>query len=128
MRIIGNLNWFRPHIPNLSQKNNKLTDKLKSDKNKRFSWSNEDEENLHNLKQEIYKVETFVFPNYDEEFLLECDASEIGIGCILKEKQGIIAIYSKKFTKVVSNSTMPEKEVYAIFLGLKQFRPYIFGS
>lgn len=42
-RIIGYLKWFRPHITDLLRKMNKSREKLKGNKIRKFSWTQDDE-------------------------------------------------------------------------------------
>ncbi|KAF9762933.1 Transposon Tf2-9 polyprotein [Nosema granulosis] len=51
MRILGTINWFRMHIPKLSQKLLPLTDKLKEGQT--FTWRNEDTTCVVKITDEI---------------------------------------------------------------------------
>ena len=58
---------------------------------------------------------------------MECDASEIGFGCVLKQSHGIVGFFSKKFSKSENNYSIVEKEFLAIKEGLKNWEKIVLG-
>lgn len=83
------------------------------------------------LKNEIVtnvkEKSTLIFPNWNKKFILQCDASDIGIGCILLQEDGVIGYYSKKLSGPELNYSIVEKELYSIIKGLDFFRNLIQG-
>ena len=66
---------------------------------------------------------------FDKQFKLMVDASDIGAGAILLQEQpnGVehpIAYYSKKFNKHEKNYSTIEKEGLALILALQHFETY----
>lgn len=64
-------------------------------------------------------------PDYTKEFLLRNDASTIGMGAVLMQKNKInkwmpVQWASKKFTPTEVRYPIPEKEMYAIFWAVKK--------
>ena len=67
---------------------------------------------------------------FDKQFKLMVDASDIGAGAILLQEQpnGVehpIAYYSKKFNKHEKNYSTIEKEGLALILALQHFETYL---
>lgn len=127
MKLLGFINWFRPHLRNASELTKDFYQKIKKGTHT-IEWNENDDIKLEEIKVRILKAEKLVFPNYDEEFLLQTDASNSGAGAILRQNQGVVGIYSRKFNKTELNYTTPEKEAFAIYLALKHFRIFIFGA
>lgn len=128
-KLIGFINWFRDFIPNLSTKIIKLTDKLIGAQNaKKIDWKEEDEIIKTDILKEIKEQILLEYPDFNQEFILTTDASEIGAGAILRQGNRIIGLTSKKFNKVELNYTSAEKELYAVILALKKFRNIILMS
>ena len=66
-------------------------------------------------------------PDFDQEFVVECDVSKFGIAAALKQKERSIAFFSTTFKgKNVFLSTY-EKKVLALALAVRHWRPYLLG-
>lgn len=61
-------------------------------------------------------------PDYTQEFNLHTDASDTGISGVLKQRNKIIGIYSKKLNEIEARYTTTEKELYAIIKSLIHFK------
>ena len=127
MKIIGLLNWFRPYISQLSTKISPITNLLKENK-KRIEWKNEHSEILKKIIQEIKQQPCLSHPDYTKPFILQSDASNIGVGSILLQENKIIGIFSKKLNEAQQNYTVAEKEALAIVLSLQFFKNIVYNS
>ncbi|KAF9761110.1 Transposon Tf2-6 polyprotein [Nosema granulosis] len=61
-------------------------------------------------------------------FVIETDASDIGLGGILLQENKIVGIFSYKLHGAEKNYTTTEKELLSIFKTLQHFRTMILGS
>lgn len=84
-------------------------------------------EKIHQVIKEINEFGVLKFPNFDEEFNLQTDASEHGIGGVLYQKHGIIGYFSKKLNDTEMNYSIVEKEMFAIIKNLEHFNNIIAG-
>lgn len=66
-------------------------------------------------------------PNFDEDFILETDASGIGMGVVLCQKGHPICYYSKKFCPKLLNASTYVRELCAITSAVKKWRTYLLG-
>ena len=80
---------------------------------------------LQKIIDQIESEIVLVFPDISQKFMMECDASEIGFGCILKQSHGIVGFFSKKFSKSENNYSIVEKEFLAIKEGLKNWEKIV---
>nr|GEX32666.1 hypothetical protein [Tanacetum cinerariifolium] len=62
----------------------------------RFTWTSEAAKAFDNLKAKVTEAPVLAFPNIDEVFQVECDASAVGIGGVLNQNQWPIAFFSEK--------------------------------
>ncbi|KAF9758210.1 Transposon Tf2-9 polyprotein [Nosema granulosis] len=125
--LIGTLNWFRKYVPNLSQKINSITEKLKNKYDKNiYSLSENERECLESISKKVQKGK-LSFPDYSKNFCLQCDASDIGMGSVLMQDGKIIGIYSRKFKNSEFNYTVVEKEFFGILTSLLYFENIIYG-
>ncbi|KAG0416667.1 Retrovirus-related Pol polyprotein from transposon opus, partial [Dictyocoela roeselum] len=109
-RLLGVLNWYRPYLINLSIKIMKLAVKLKGKSN--FKWDAEDDEILKNVYNDIKQQIILYFPDVSKPFVLGSDASDRGIGSILKQENNIVDVFSAKFNKTEENYSVVEKETW----------------
>jgi len=73
-----------------------------------------------------------VQPNLELPFVLDTDASDEGIGCVLSQELGgvekVIAYFSKSLSKQEKNYCTTRKEMLALVRGIKNFRYYLLGK
>lgn len=71
------------------------------------------------------------FPDFSKEFVVHLDASEVGAGAFLAQKNGndldIIAYFSQRFNKSQQHYSATMKECYAVVLAIQHWRPYLWG-
>ena len=73
-----------------------------------------------------------IFPKFDREFYLETDASILGLGAILAQKNEAdllapIAFASRSLQKHEKNYCSTELEALAVVWAVRHFRPYLYG-
>lgn len=90
-------------------------------------WNKEDDIKLKILS-EIKKQNILQFPDFNEEFDLKSDASEIAMGSVLSQKGIVIGFFCKKFKGSEKNYTIIEKETLNILESLRHFKPIIYGT
>lgn len=76
---------------------------------------------------------TLQHPDFSKPFTLQVDASDIGAGMALLQKDDTgnlrpIAYHSKTFNQAERNYSAVERECYALILGLDKFAEYLDGA
>lgn len=93
-----------------------------------FLWEDQQEKAFLELKRCMTTTLVLALPDFSEPFILETDASGMGIGAAMMQRGRPIAYYSKALgVKSVTLSTY-EKEAMAILEALKKWRHYFLGS
>lgn len=127
--FLGTAGWLREFISNYAELTAPLTDLTQTKGNKRFRWTPEAENAFQALKGIITGPLTLARPQVDLPFVLQTDASNIGMSAVLyQEVQGkkqIVSHVSAKFKGAELHYHVNELECLAAVFGIKRFRPYL---
>ena len=125
-QILGLLNWYRPFLKQMSGRIIDITERLK---NKNYRPLDErDIQVLKDLFNELNSGVQLHFPDEHEDFILECDASEVALGAALYQKQKLIDLFSKKLTDTERKYPIQEKEALGIIRALEHFCKIVFNT
>lgn len=126
-RLLGTINWYRPFLKKLSIKLHHLYEKLKASK-RSIELTEQDMLPVKEIHRKLKEGILLYFPNLNEKFIVNTDASEKGFGAILYQSKGIVGILSKKFNEAQIKYTTIEREMYAIYYSVKYWNNLIKGS
>jgi len=121
--------YFAKFIPYLSEIAYPLTNLIR---NGIFKWGEIEEKAWLKLKSTIMADITLSIPEPSDHLLITTDASKVAISCILWRKQNDdirpVMCYSKLLGLTDVQKPIYLKEVLALTLGLKTFRPYLYRT
>lgn len=83
--FLGMTGYYQRYIPNYSEIASPLTDSLRKHEPEVVTWSPVREEAFQKLKQVLSSRPVLVAPDYGREFILQCDASNRGLGVVLAQ-------------------------------------------
>ncbi|GKB03562.1 putative reverse transcriptase domain-containing protein [Tanacetum coccineum] len=92
--INGLARYYRRFIDNFSKIAKSLN--ILTQKCKTFDWDEEHELAFQTLKDKLYNVPVLALPNGPEDFMVYCDASGIGLGCMLMQRGKLFSDYDYK--------------------------------
>lgn len=130
MGMVKFLIRFCPRLSIVSAPLNKLTGKFH-----RFFWDDECQVAFETCKSLISSAPTLAFPNWNDHFVVACDASDLGVGGVLLQhtRQGDrssplqpVAYSSRLFTGAERKYPIGSKELLSIYYAVVSFRPYLF--
>ncbi|GKE81826.1 retrotransposon protein, putative, ty3-gypsy subclass, partial [Tanacetum coccineum] len=73
-------------------------------------------------------IHVLALPNGLEDFVVYCDASAIGLGCVLMQRGKVIAYVSRQLKIHEQNYTTHDLELGAVVFALKIWRHYLYGT
>jgi hypothetical protein len=79
------------------------------------------------LKHMMASAPVLAVPDFSRPFLVETDASGNGIGAVLSQGRQPIAFFSKALVGRALNRATYEKELMAVVLAVRRWRPYLLG-
>ncbi|KAL0556597.1 hypothetical protein IC582_005111 [Cucumis melo] len=64
-------------------------------KNAKFEWSDKYEQSFQKLKKRLVTAPILVLPVTEKDYVIYCDASRLGLGCVLMKDGNVIAYASR---------------------------------
>ena len=129
-KLMGYLNYYRRFIPNFSSKVEPILSLTR--KGKTFYWGQACEAAFEMIKDELSANILLSFPDFRLPFILETDASNIGVaGVLYQEEYGerrVISFFSRSLKKAEKNYGITEKEALAVVVSVKHFNQYLYGK
>lgn len=86
-----------------------------------FKWNEEAQTALDSLKESLIQAPVLALPDFSKPFILESDASGVGIRAVFSQEGHLIAFYSKKLLKRIQAQSVYNRELYAITEALVKF-------
>lgn len=126
-KIIGKVNWYRPFIKDLSTKLKPFYEKLKGQA-RIIKVSDDEMSIIYGIYNELKTKFQLYFPDLNEPFFINTDASERGIGAVLHQEKGVVAYFSKSLNEAQQKYSVCEKECLAVLLASEKWHTWIGGS
>lgn len=100
---------------------------LKKTTSVRFEWPEVAEAAFERLKKALTDAPVLAMPDFSKQFVVECDASGIGVGAILMQDRHPIAYFSKSLSERTLAKSAYEREMVGLVLDVQHWRPYLLG-
>lgn len=133
-RFLGMINFYRRCLPKAAQVQrplNALIGESKKNDQTPIAWTPETEEAFNQCQNLIREVAILSHPSADAEITLACDASNTAVGAVLQQREGDtwrpLGFFSKALTPAQQRYSAYDRELTAIYLAIKHFRPSIEG-
>lgn len=112
--FVGLCSYYRRYIKNFAsivKPLNNLTQK-----NQKFVWTKECQEAFDSLKLKLIQTPILSYPNFNESFILDTDASNFAIGAVLSQnidgQEKVVAYASRALTKSERKYCVTRKEAF----------------
>lgn len=93
-----------------------------------FKWNDATELAFRRLKKTLTSPPVLGLLDFSQIFVIECDASGIGIGAVLSQNNRPIAYFSEALKRSALLLSTYEKEMLAIVKSIQKWRPYLLGK
>jgi hypothetical protein len=128
-QVLGLTSYYRRFIKSFAE----IASPLHSlTKNTEFVWSRECQLAFDLLKQRLMTAPVLVYPNFDQSFILETDASIKGLGAVLSQRQEDnqlhpVAFASQALSAAEKNYSITEMETLVVVWAIQHFHAYLYG-
>jgi len=93
-----------------------------------FHWTTVAEQAFKQLKEALTTTPILRLPDFTQKFVMECDASGIGLGAILTQNNQPVVYFSEALKGSALALSTYEKEMLAIVKVVQKWRPYLLGK
>jgi hypothetical protein len=124
--FLGLASYYRRFILDFSKIAKPMTERLK--KGVKFSWAQKCEDVFHTLRAHLTTTPVLAQPDVSKPFDIYCDASRIGLGCVLMQDNRVIAYASRALKTHEQNYPTHDLELAAVIHALKIWRHHLMDT
>ena len=124
--FLGMVGYYHRFIPDFSKISKPITELLKNQT--KFVWSPVCNEAFETLKKLLTTAPILAQPNIEKPFDVYCDASGIGIRCVLMQEGRVIDFASRELKRHEEHYPTHDLELAVVVHALKIKRHYLLGS
>ena len=125
----GMIGYYRSFIANCASHSAKLTSATSSKAPVKVVWTDQMNKAFESLKGAVCKTATLTIPDSDDTFILQTDASGIGIGGVLSviRDGNPTAFFSRQLKQHQKYYSATELEALALVDSILHFEMYLYG-
>ena len=120
--FLGLTGYYRRFVKGYGSLAKPLTQLLQK---RQFQWTPDAQIAFDKLKQAMVTTPVLALPDFKESFVVETDASDIGIGAVLMQKDRPIAYLSKALGESHRTKSIYEKDFLALIMAVEKWRQYL---
>ncbi|KAH0672236.1 hypothetical protein KY284_023323 [Solanum tuberosum] len=123
--FLGLAGYYRRFVEGFSSMASPLTSLTQ--KMVKFRWSDDCEKSFTELKTRLTTSHVLTLPEGSNGYVIYCDASRVGLGCVLMQRGKVIAYASRQLKVHEKNYSTHDLELAAVVFALKIWRHYLYG-
>ena len=124
-RLNGFVNYLAKFLPRLAETMEPI--RRLTHKDVEWVWGDEQESAFEEIKRLVTNAPVLSYYDPDSELVVQCDASQKGLGAALLQHGKPIAYTSRALNDTEQRYAQIEKEMLAIVFALEKFNQYVFG-
>jgi transposase InsO family protein len=129
-QVLGLGSYYRRFIRGFAEITRPMVELTK--KGVKFKWTEKCQQAFDKLKSVLIGPEVMAFPRDTGDFILDCDACDVGIGAVMSQiqdgKERVIAYGSRALNRAERNYCVTDKELLAIRHFIEYYRQYLLGQ
>jgi hypothetical protein len=131
--FVGLASYYRRFVKNFAAVAAPLTALMTPavEKSAHLPWEVEEEQAFCKLKRALCSTPILIAPDPDGDFVLNTDASQIGLGAVLQQEcegsNRVVAYHSRKLSLAERNYNVHEREMLSVVEATRVWRHYLLG-
>jgi hypothetical protein len=122
--FLGLTGYYRKFVRDYGKISSPLTALLKKEA---FQWTETAEEAFNKLKHAMTITPVLVLPDFTKTFIIESDASGVGIGVVLMQEGRPLAFTSKALSPLHLKMSVYDNEMLVVVHAVTKWRHYLIG-
>uniref|UniRef100_A0A669DCK1 Reverse transcriptase/retrotransposon-derived protein RNase H-like domain-containing protein n=1 Tax=Oreochromis niloticus TaxID=8128 RepID=A0A669DCK1_ORENI len=102
-----------------------------TDKGQPFGWGDACAAAFAQLKESLTRAPLLAYPDARQPFNVDTNASNVGVGAVLSQQgeagERVVAYFSRALGRAERNYCVTRRELLAVVLAVRHFRPYLHG-
>ena len=123
--FLGLASYYRKFVEGFSKIATPLTKLTR--KEEKFIWSEACQNGFDELKQRLTTAPVLTLPSGSKRFTVYSNASRQGLGCVLMQRDRVIAYASRQLKKHEVNYPTHDLELAVVVFALRIWRHYLYG-
>uniref|UniRef100_A0A0V0HH59 Putative ovule protein n=1 Tax=Solanum chacoense TaxID=4108 RepID=A0A0V0HH59_SOLCH len=123
--FLGLTGYYRRFVEDFSSIASPLT--ALTQKKTKFVWSEACEKSFQELKDRLTSASVLTLSEGTDGFVVYCDASRVGLGCVLMQHGKVIAYASRQLKVHEKNYPTQDLELAVVVFALKIWRHCLYG-
>ena len=124
--FLGLAGYYRRFIQGFSSIASPLT--ALTHKGVAYAWNDKHKEAFEKLKKKLREAPILSLPDGVEDFAVYSNASGVGLGCVLTQREKVIAYASRQLKEHEKNYPTHDLELIVVVFTLKILRHYLYSS
>lgn len=124
-RLSGFVNYLAKFLPQLSDVMSPI--RQLTHKDVTWTWTDEHQRSFDKVKDMVTNAPILQYYDPTKELVVQCDASQAGLGAALLQEGRPVAYASRALTDVEQRYAQIEKEMLAMVFSLEKFNQYTYG-
>ena len=91
-------------------------------------WDDRCEEAFQKLKRRLTSAPILIVPKRGQGYIVYCDASKVGLGCVLMHSERVVAYGSRQLKNHEQNYPTHDMELEVVVFALKILCHYLYGE
>ena len=93
-----------------------------------FEWNDLCKKAFQGLKRRLTSAPILIVPERGQRYIMYCDASKAGLGCVLMQSGTVVAYGSRQLKNHEQNYPTHDMELATIVFALKIWHHYLYGE
>ena len=124
--FLGLAGYYRRFVKDFSKLAAPMTKLTR--KGVKFEWNDACEHSFMELRGRLTSAPILIIPERGLGYVVYCDASRDGLGCVLMQTERVVAYGSRQLKIHEQNYPTHDLELAAVIFALKTWRHYLYGE